>query len=381
MIILLKIGIFLLNVVYFFIKLLPSKDKIVMISRQSNNITPDFELLKKEFEKDKKYEVVVLTKKLSPGFANKVKYAFHMFKQMYQIATSKVVILDSYCIVISILKHKKNLKIIQMWHAMGSLKKFGLSGLDKNSKSSAFNKSMDVNKKKKIAKAMKMHCNYDYFFVSSESAIAPFAEAFGTNPNKAVIMPLPIVDLLTDDLYKKEKTNEIKEYYPEMKNKKNIVYVPTYREEESEEKIKELIDSVNYNKYNLIIKLHPLTKLSDFDDRVIWDKKFFSRDVMIASDYIITDYSAIVYEASLLNKPMYFYIYDFDSYSKNRDFYINYKKDIPGNMSKDAKDIVNYIENNSFDRDKAKKFSKNSITLTDEKATRRIVDFVYSITK
>lgn len=381
MIILLTIAIFLLNIIYFFIKICPTENKIVMISRQSNDITPDFELLKKEFEKDNKYKVVVLTKKLSPGISNKIKYVFHMFKQMYEIATSKVVILDSYCIVASVLRHKSDFKIIQMWHAMGSMKKFGLSGLDQNSKSSAFAKSMNVGKKKKIARAMKMHHNYDYFFVSSEKAIGPFSEAFGTDPSKAIVMPLPVVDLLTDSSYKEEKTNEIKNCYPEMQNKKNIVYVPTYREEESEEKIKELIDSIDYDKYNLFIKLHPLTKISSFDDRVIWDKKFYSRDMMIACDYIITDYSAIVYEASLLNKPMYFYVYDFDEYSKTRSFYIDYKKDIPGNMSKDAKEIVKFIENNSFDLEKVKKFSKENIVLTNKKVTRRIVDFVYSITK
>ncbi len=381
MIILLKIGIFFLNIIYFFIKLSPTENKVVMISRQSNNITPDFELLKKEFERDEKYRVVVLTKKLSPGFFNKVKYAFHMFKQMHEIATSEVLILDSYCIAASILKHKEELKIVQMWHAMGSLKKFGLSALDKNPKSSAFNKSMSVNKKKKIAKAMKMHNNYDYFFVSSEKARIPFAEAFGTNPSKGIIMPLPVVDLLTDDLYKSEKIIEIKESYPEMKNKKNIVYVPTYREEESEEKVRELIDSIDYDKYNLIIKPHPLTMISNFDNRVIWDNKFYARDMMIACDYIITDYSAIVYEASLLNKPIYFYIYDFDSYSKNRDFYIDYQKDMPGNMSKEASAIVKYIENNNWDKGKVKQFSKDNITLTNTKVTRRIVNFVYNITK
>ena len=35
--------------------------------------------------------------------SNKFKYFLHMFVQMYHIATSKVVILDSYCIVVSIL--------------------------------------------------------------------------------------------------------------------------------------------------------------------------------------------------------------------------------------------------------------------------------------
>ena len=42
----------------------------------------------------------------------------------------------------------------------------------------------------------------------------------------------------------------------------------------------------------------------------------------IVSDYIITDYSAIVFELSLINKPIYFYCYDYHDYVNNKNFYI-----------------------------------------------------------
>lgn len=376
MIILLKVAIFLLNIVYFFIKLFPATNKIVMISRQDNGTTVDFELLKKEFEKRGKYKIVILAKKLNPGIFNKIGYIFHMIRQMYEISTSKVVILDSYCIVVSVLKHKKDLKIIQMWHAMGSLKKFGLSSVNSTS---ALKKKMDVNKKKKLNEVMRMHKNYDYFFVSSESAKKYFAEAFGTSLEKGVVMPLPVVDLLTCDEYKKNIIRQIKNTYSVMNDKKNILYVPTFREEENEEKIRDLIESIDYNKYNLIIKLHPLTKLKTFDERVIWDKKYKSRDMMIASDYVITDYSAIVYEAVILNKPIYFYIYDYEEYSKKRDFYIDFKKELPGKMSSNAKDIIKFINNNDYDLDRIKKFSSKYIDINNDTSCRRIADFVDDI--
>ncbi len=78
-----------------------------MISRQSNDIVLDFKLIKEEIEKHNKYKVVVLCKKLEgkeqATLFDLVKYGFHMLRQMYHIATSKAVILDTYCIVISIL--------------------------------------------------------------------------------------------------------------------------------------------------------------------------------------------------------------------------------------------------------------------------------------
>ena len=116
MVLIIKIGTLFLNIIYLFIKLIPTKNKITMISRQSNDEPMDFRLIREEIEKrDKNIKVVVLAHQLDGGInstlLNKIKYVFHMFRQMYNIATSKVVILDSYCILISILKHKKTLKV------------------------------------------------------------------------------------------------------------------------------------------------------------------------------------------------------------------------------------------------------------------------------
>ena len=378
--IVLNIGIIFLRIIYFFYKFLPTKNKITMISRQSNKPSINFKLLAKEIEKQGNFEVVILAHKLEPGIKKKIEYIFHMFKQMYHIATSKVVILDTYCICISLLNHKKNLIVIQMWHAMGALKKFGYSVLDTDSTTSALGKKLTINEKKDLSKIMKMHKGYNYIFASSKACVPYYVDAFKYEAKDIVVMSPPIVDILMDNKYQKNKEIEIKDTYPIMKKKKNIIYVPTFRKEESSHKIQELIDSVNFKKYNLIIKTHPLTKLDYYDERVIWDDKFTSMDLMIASDYIISDYSAIVFEASLLNKPIYFYIYDFDEYTKYREFYIDYKKEMPGKMSSKSKEIIKWIENNDYDLNKIKVFSKKYIYFR-KNTTKKIVDFIMKKTE
>ena len=128
-----KVFKFLMNFIYKLFKLFKTKNKITFISRQSNNISIDFKLLVEEIKKESpNSKIVVLNKELNKSIISKIIYFFHMFAQMYHIATSKVVILDGYCIMISVLKHKKDLKVIQIWHALGSLKKFGYSTLGKN---------------------------------------------------------------------------------------------------------------------------------------------------------------------------------------------------------------------------------------------------------
>ena len=374
--ILLKLAIFGLKFIYFFIKLFPTKNKITMISRQSNNSTIDFDVLSEEINKQKKYKYVILARKLEPGILKKIKYIFHMFVQMYHLATSKVVILDSYCVVVSLLNHKKDLLVIQMWHAMGSLKKFGKSVLSTDTSTSALNKQMSKEEKLELSNVMKMHNGYTYIFTSSEYCIPNFAEAFGYDESKLVVMPLPIVDRLTNKKYIENKIKEIKNEYKQTNNKKNIIYVPTFRVNENILKIQELIDSVNYDKYNLIIKPHPLTIIDDKDERVIWDIKYSSLDMMMISDYIITDYSAIVFEASLLNKPIYFYTYDYEEYVDQRNFYIDYKKEMPGLFTATAETIITSIEKDDYELDKIKYFSKKYIQLTDKTVCKEILNFI-----
>ena len=97
-ILLIKIGICFLNLIYCFFKLLPVENKITFISRQSNKKSDDMILIEKSIrEKNKDVEIVFLCKKLDKNILSIIKYSFHMFKQMYYLATSKVIILDSYC--------------------------------------------------------------------------------------------------------------------------------------------------------------------------------------------------------------------------------------------------------------------------------------------
>ena len=345
-----------------------------MISRQSNEETMDFKLLREEIERrNTNVEVVILCHMLDGGinssFKNKIKYVFHMFKQMYHIATSKVVILDSYCMVISILRHKKKLKIIQMWHSMGTMKKFGYSVLGLNEGSD-----------EKIAKAMKMHKNYDYIFASSDAYKEHLASGFNYSVDNILTYPLPRYDLLKDKNYQKEYKKKIINRYPILGKKKNIVYCPTFRKYETDfsAALKKLVDNINFDKYNLILKLHPLSKLKlDYTHPgLIIDHDFTTFDMLSIADYLISDYSCIIYEAAVKNIAIYFYNFDYDIYLNNRGLAIDYYKELPGLISKEPKKIINDIEKNKYDYVKLKKFSDKYIKPS-KGATKSIVDFVF----
>ena len=331
---LVKIAIFFLKFIYFFIKFFKTQDKVTLISRQSNKITLDFDLIKKEIDKNGKYKTVVLCQKLegkeNATILSLCKYGIHMIKQMYHIATSKVVILDSYCICISVLKHKKSLKVIQIWHSVGTMKKFGYDIL-----------GLEEGNNIKLAKLLKMHNNYDVVLCAGKGYIDDLARGFNCNKSIIKIISLPRTDLLKEKKYIIKCKDMIYKKYPQFKTKKNIVYVPTFRknEESFQKHINEMISLINFKKYNFIIKLHPLSKINVSTDKVYTVKEFSSMETLFIADYVITDYSCILYEAGILNKPLYFDCFDFDEYNNARSLNIDYFNELPGVVSKDFKKI------------------------------------------
>ena len=194
-------------------------------------------------------------------------------------------------------------------------------------------------------------------------------------------MPPPKVDLIKDAKKINENKKKILEKYPSLRKKENILYAPTFRKNKGMKKdIQRLIDEVDFKKYNLIIKLHPLSATVINDERVIFDRSFTTVEMASVSDYVITDYSAVVFEIALLKKPLFFYAYDRDTYMNNRDFYINFD-DMPGVISDDPKKIIKAIEKKKYDLEKVQEFASENVLEVKGGYTNRIVNFIFDIMK
>ena len=165
-IILMKITVVIFNIIYLFFKPLKLKNKITILSRQSNKKTVDIKLIENELM-SRSIETVVLTKRITKNLTGAIKYAFHMIRQMYHISTSKIVVIDGYCILVSILKKKDGQKIVQIWHALGAIKKFGYQSIGKSGGNGA-----------DVSKVMKLYRNYDYVIAPSEATASLYSEAF-----------------------------------------------------------------------------------------------------------------------------------------------------------------------------------------------------------
>ena len=349
---LIKIGTGALNAVYGIMKLAPVKNRIVFLSRQSNKPSYDIRALDAWFQ-EKGFETVVLCREIGHGPAAYAGYMLHMLKQMRCMATSKMVILDTYCIAACLLRHREGLLIAQMWHALGSLKKFSLSILDQ-----AGGRSSET------ANTMHMHEQYDIIFTSSEASRGAFAEAFGYDEEALTVMSLPRVDAILDQERDEKNKEKIRSTYPRIgeDGRRVLLYAPTFRKgKDISEDVKRLIDAVDYSRYDLIVKLHPLDAARIAGGQAIVDRKFSTMDMLSVCDVVITDYSAVTYEAALKGRPLVFYAFDIGEYIAGRDFYLDYSCEMPGPVRESAAEVMEIIDRGEWEPDRVRQFADKYI--------------------
>lgn len=171
------------------------------------------------------------------------------------------------------------------------------------------------------------------------------------------------------------------------KNKKIILYAPTFRDFELDydcitlpiNKLKKL------KNYIILIRLHPLVRKC-IDENIFNNSNFVNvcdypdaSDLLSIADILITDYSSIFFQFGVLDKPIIFYPYDYDKYISERGgFYLNYKKDLPGILVYDEDNLYNTILNIDIIfkkyRRKLDKFNKKYNEYSDGFACKRFVD-------
>lgn len=345
-----------LKLIYHICTLFPEKSRWVLISRQSNDVPLDFQMISQWCrDQDPPIDVVVLAKQLH----NPVTYIPEMLRQTFYIATSKAIVLDSYCITVSLLNSTIKAPVIQIWHALGNMKKFGFA---------SFNS--EEGRSPEIARIMHMHEGYDAIAVSSSSFRDDFAAGFNANPEMIFEAPLPRTDMFIDGEKKNENRTELIEQFPQLSLKRNIVYCPTFRtvpSENAQKAMSDLVDSIDFSRYNLIFKPHPISTQEMEDPRVVTIRNN-DPDPLFAADYVISDYSTVIYEAGLMGVPVYLYAYDWDSYSQKRGMNIDLEHDVPTLFIHDPKKIMEAIENDEFDHEAYRAFTLENVAIPEGKS-------------
>ena len=159
-------------------------------------------------------------------------------------------------------------------------------------------------------------------------------------------------------------------------NKKIILYAPTFREKgviELPFSPSKLIKKLGED-YVIVTKLHYLNQLSRSYNHVV-DCTDYSElvDLMNIADVLISDYSSLILDFALLNKPIVLFQYDHFQYMQQRGTYFDFEQYLP------AKHIINR-EIDLYNLDWSNLASDNSrlaqqfYPIEDGCSTQRIVD-------
>lgn len=305
---------------------------------------------------------------------NNKKSFFQLFKTSFHIATSKIILLDDFYPLIYPLKIRRKADLIQVWHAAGAFKTFGFSRLGRPGGPSPRSRN---------------HRNYTKATVSSEGVREHYAEGFGIDEERIYPTGVPRSDIFFDADYKEYVVNVLYNKYPFLKDKKVILFAPTFRGngQASAHFPFETIDMKGlyeelHEEYVFLFKIHPFVKNKltipyEYQD-FFYDLSEFREinDLLLVTDVLLTDYSSVCFEFALLNKPMLFFAFDVEKYIQERDFYYDFFDFIPGPLIKTSKEIIDHIKHGEFDQEKMRLFVEYFFGDTLGKASQNVVDQV-----
>ncbi|MBU5315163.1 CDP-glycerol glycerophosphotransferase family protein [Clostridium bornimense] len=275
---------------------------------------------------------------------NSVKYFYYLAKSKYWIVNCKL--------PRHILK-KENQVYLQTWHGtplkrlahdiqIGSDAKFYRTGVSKKEMTDTY----DIDVKR-----------YNYLISPNKFSTEKFQSAFEIERNRIIETGYPRNDYLTN--ITDSEINNLKEKYKIPKDKKVILYAPTWRDNSFNVKGYTFKLEVNFNKwkevlgeeYVVLFKPHYLITnkfnndgLEEFLYTIKEDKDI--NELYVISDILVTDYSSVFFDYAILQRPILFYMYDLKEYDEEiRGFYLDINKDLPGSIFTKEDDLLKKILN------------------------------------
>ena len=282
------------------------------------------------------------------------------------MSRSRVVVTDDYLYLMK--QKKEGQKYVQLWHAAGAGKFFGQDGTNMM-----------------LVEDATYHRHYDLVTVSAEAVRDVYASAFAISADKVNATGVARTDVFFDEEYIEQVSSDILQRYPQLGDKKIILYTPTFRDIPGRGR-EIFIPDMDFDRLSeslrddqiFVIRPHPVMVKEILDkeyDNIIEIRDVNTNDLMFLSDILVNDYSSTMFEYSLLKKPMVFFCYDYDEY--DRSFYLDFEHDLPGPILRTQEELFEYLGREEYELSQSYyDFYAKNMSACDGHSTERIVDLI-----
>lgn len=355
--------------------------KVVLFMQPRRGLNQSCRYIFRKLKAEGKYKVVL--RELHRGEAGVSEYYANAEKFVRQMATAKGVFVHESNNLMGYLDIRKETKVIQLWHGCGVFKKIGLSTSGK-----------EHFKSREKYEEYPEYNNYSIVTIASPELSWVFEEFMGIDKEEGIIQPIGVsrTDEFFDEEYVKNCYDTLHEVIPASKEKKVILYAPTYRGIDPNRVSPDQLDVKMFaealgDEYILIFKHHQTAVQvpeipEPYRDTFAYDmtrgKGMSINDLMTVADICISDYSSLVFEYALFERPMLFYVYDLEDYIDERGLYYDFDEITPGPLCKTNEEMIDHILHieERFNKQEVTDFKNRFMCCCDGHATERILEFM-----
>ena len=311
-------------------------------------------------------EVALVLEPYSYGLLGKLRYALRLVRGMYLLQTSRLVVIDNAYLPIHVAAHSRATQVVQVWHAEGALKRFGLDG---------------VHPPEEPERTF-LHRHYDWVVTSGEASREAWSRALRTPLDRVLALGSPRTDFFFDDAARAEARAGILAAYPALAGRRVILYAPTFRGRGRGKRPSAGLDVARLraalpSSDALALKSHPnldrrLVSTDGFD--VIVDHQLDLNDLLTVADVLVTDYSSSIFDAALLRLRLLLLVDDLEAYERDPGLYLDYRTEMIGTQVTDTDAAIRALLDDRFDLAPYDAFIARHLGASDGHASARFVE-------
>lgn len=370
-----QIYLLLFRIFYRIFCLLPVKPVTLFWVTYGDNVKPINDALLTGFPKEKRY--LIYDRKF-------VKYPeswsterilpyrrLRFIRLAYLLATSKHVFIDNYIGEFSVAPIRKGTQRVQLWHAAGTLKKFGLTSA----------RSLIVSKPI-LQRFKRVYQRYGDFIVPGESCAEQFMAPHDLPKSVFKSFGVPRTDYWFNEQHESIK-EELQSAYAR-EDRRILLYAPTYREYNGMEgQTVRQLEQLTDRGWTILVKLHPTVRTMFTHKKThvhFVTDEFSINDYLLITDVLVTDYSSIPFESCLLGIPTILYTPDLDTYRQIPGIVDSYPDPLPVMSTTQFDGVLNWIDSDTAlqeSRRAMEQFKTLWYTEQPGQATSRIIHHYY----